>query len=52
MVYGPEAVLPVDKLYGAPRLQHYDEGEIKEYRQVDLDSVKECRLAALLNNSV
>lgn len=24
MVYGSEAVLPVDKLYGAPRLQHFD----------------------------
>jgi len=52
MVYGSEAVLPVDLLYKAPRVQQYDEGEVEQQRMVDIDTIEECRLAALLHNSV
>nr|CAB3465618.1 unnamed protein product [Digitaria exilis] len=31
MVYGSEAILPVDKLYVSLRVHHYDEGEIKQH---------------------
>jgi hypothetical protein len=52
MVYGSEAVLPVDILYGASCVQQYEEGEIEQQRMVDIDTVEEQRLAALLHNSV
>ena len=52
MVYGSEAVLPVDILYGSPRVQHYNEGEVEQQRMVDIDTAEEQRLAALLHNSV
>ncbi|CAO2168691.1 unnamed protein product [Urochloa humidicola] len=52
MVYGSEEVLPVDVLYGSPRVQHYDEGEIEQQRMIDIDTTKEQRLAALLHNVV
>ncbi|CAO2185678.1 unnamed protein product [Urochloa humidicola] len=52
MVYGSEAVLPVDMLYGSPRVQHYDEGEVEQQRMVDIDTAEEHRLAALLHNAV
>lgn len=29
-VYGSEAILPMDKLYGSPRVQQYEEGEVEQ----------------------
>ncbi|CAN6347075.1 unnamed protein product [Urochloa humidicola] len=52
MVYGSEAVLLVDMLYGSPRVQHYDEGEIEQQRMIDIDTAEERRLAAILHNVV
>ena len=52
MVYGSKAILPVDIMYGAPRIQQYDDGEIEQQRMVDIDTTEEQRLAALLHNSV
>ncbi|CAN6318090.1 unnamed protein product [Urochloa humidicola] len=52
MVYGSEAVLPVDILYGSPCVQLYDEGEVEQQRMVDIDTAEEHRLAALLHNAV
>jgi hypothetical protein len=47
-VYGPEAVLPTDLPFGAPRIQHYEEGTAEETRKVNLDSIEEHRVAALM----
>ncbi|CAN6342512.1 unnamed protein product [Urochloa humidicola] len=52
MVYGSEAVLPVDMLYRSPRIQLYDEGEVEQQRMIDIDTAEEHRLAALLHNAV
>jgi hypothetical protein len=48
LVYGSEAVLPTDVAFGAPRIQHYEEGTIEETRKTDLDNIEEHRVAALL----
>jgi hypothetical protein len=40
LVYGSEAVLSTDIAFGAPRIQHYEEGTAKETRMVDLDSIE------------
>jgi hypothetical protein len=50
-VYGSEAVLPTDIAFGAPRIQHYEEGTIEETRKVDLDSIEEHRVAALMRHT-
>ncbi|CAN6243937.1 unnamed protein product [Urochloa humidicola] len=52
MVYGSEAVLSIDMLYGSPRVQLYDEGEIEQQRMIDIDTAEERRLAAILHNAV
>jgi IS30 family transposase len=41
LVYGSEAVLPTDVAFGAPRIQFYEEGEAKQTRRIDLDSLEE-----------
>jgi hypothetical protein len=48
LVYGSEAVLPTDVAFGAPHIQHYEEGAAEETRKVDLDSIEEHRVAALM----
>jgi hypothetical protein len=50
LVYGSEAVLPTDIAFGAPRIQHYEEGTTEETRKVDLDSIEEHRVAALMRH--
>jgi hypothetical protein len=51
LVYGSEAVLPTDVAFGAPRIQFYKEGEAKETRRVDLDSLEEQRLPAVMRQA-
>jgi hypothetical protein len=34
VVYGSEAFFPTDLAFGAPRIQHYDEGTTEETRKV------------------
>jgi hypothetical protein len=51
LVYGSEAILPTDVAFGAPRIQHYEEGTIEETRKVNLDSIEEHRLAALMRHT-
>ncbi|CAO2141333.1 unnamed protein product [Urochloa humidicola] len=51
MVYGSEAVLPADVAYDAPRIQHYEEGEVETIRHFDLDSVEERCLAAVIQHA-
>jgi hypothetical protein len=50
LVYRSEAVLPTDVAFGALRIKHYEEGTTEEVRKVDLDSIKEHRVAALMRN--
>jgi hypothetical protein len=51
LVYGSEAVLPTDLAFGAPRIQHYDEGTAEEKRKVDLDNIKEHHMATLVRHT-
>ena len=43
LVYGAEAVLPTDLLYGSPRVAHYDEGQAVEAQQDAVDQLDEAR---------
>jgi hypothetical protein len=51
LVYGSEAVLPTYVTFGAPRIQHYEEGTTEETCKVDLDSIEEHRVAALMQHT-
>jgi hypothetical protein len=50
LVYGSEAVLPTDVAFGAPRIQHYEEGTAEETRKVDLNIIEEHHVAALMRH--
>jgi hypothetical protein len=50
-VYGSEAVLPTDLAFGAPRIQHYEEGTTEETRKVDLDSIEEHHVDTLMRHT-
>jgi hypothetical protein len=51
LVYGSEAILPIDVAFGAPRIQFYELGEAEKTRRVDLDSLEEWRLAAVMRQA-
>jgi hypothetical protein len=51
LVYGLEAILPTDVAFGAPRIQFYEEGEAEQTCRVDLDSLEEQRLAAVMRQA-
>jgi hypothetical protein len=51
LVYGSEVVLPTDVAFGAPRIQFYEEGEAEQTRRIDLDSLEEQRLAAVMRQA-
>jgi hypothetical protein len=51
LVYGSETVLPTDVAFGAPRILFYEEGEAEQTRRVDLDSLEEQRLAAVMRQA-
>ncbi|XP_014661113.1 uncharacterized protein LOC106804461 [Setaria italica] len=51
MVYGSEVVLPSDVVFGAPRIQYYEDGEAEKSRRVDIDSLKEHRVVALIQHA-
>jgi hypothetical protein len=51
LVYGSEAVLPTDVAFGAPRIQFYEEGEAEQTRRIDLDSLEEQRLTAVMRQA-
>jgi hypothetical protein len=51
LVYGSEAVLPTDIAFGAPRIQYYEEGEAEQTRRIDLDSLEEQRLTAVMRQA-
>jgi hypothetical protein len=50
-VYGSEAILPTDLSFGAPYIQHYEEGTTEETRKVDLDNIEEHRVAVLTRHT-
>jgi hypothetical protein len=51
LVYRSEAVLPTDVAFGAPRIQHYEEGKTEETCKVDLNSIEEHRVAVLMRHT-
>ena len=40
LTYGSEAILPADIMWKSPRVEAYQEGEVDEARQLELDSVE------------
>jgi hypothetical protein len=51
LVYGSEAVLPTNVAFRAPWIQFYKEGEDEQTRRIDLDSLDEQRLAAVMRQA-
>jgi hypothetical protein len=48
LVYGLEVVLSTNVAFGAPWIQFYEEGEAEQTRRIDLDSLEEQILAAVM----
>jgi hypothetical protein len=51
LVYGSEAILPADIMWKSLRVEMYNEGEVDEARQLELDSVEEARCTALVQSA-
>jgi hypothetical protein len=51
LVYGAEAVLPIDLEYGSPRVRGYDEGTNQRAREDSLDQLDEARTVALMHSA-
>ncbi|XP_014661250.1 uncharacterized protein LOC106804503 [Setaria italica] len=51
MVYSSKAILPSDVAFGAPCIQYYEEGKAETSRWVDIDNLKEHRVAALIQHA-
>ena len=51
MIYGAEAILPMDLDYGAPRIRAYDEQGAKASHQDAMDQIDEARDIALLRSA-
>ena len=51
MVYGSEAVLPLDIAFGAQRIQYYDKNDAELTRCTDIDSAEEHRLTASIQQA-
>jgi hypothetical protein len=51
LVYGVEAILPIDVEYGSSRLQAYNESNNKVDREDSLDQLDEARDVALLHSA-
>jgi transposase InsO family protein len=51
LVYESEAALFNDVTFGAPRIQFYEEGEAEQTHRIDLDSLEEQRLAAVMRQA-
>jgi len=52
MVYGAEAVLPTDIEHDSPRVSLYNEAEVKEARENDVDLLEEARELALSRSAI
>jgi hypothetical protein len=42
---------PTDLAFGAPRIQHYEEGTAEEMCKVDLDTIEEHCVAVLMQHT-
>jgi transposase InsO family protein len=51
LFYGSEAMLLTDLAFGAPRIQHYEEGTKEEMRKVDLNNIEEHYVATLMRHT-
>jgi hypothetical protein len=51
LVYGSEAILPVDVTWVSQEVEHYDEGVSEDSRRVDIDRLEEARCAALVQST-
>jgi hypothetical protein len=51
LVYGAEAVLPMDLEYGSPKTKSYDEGTNQRARDDSLDQLDEARTVALMHSA-
>jgi hypothetical protein len=51
LTYRLEAILPVDIMWKSPRVEAYQEGEVDEARQLELDSVEEARINTLTQSA-
>jgi hypothetical protein len=51
LVYGSETILPNNDTFGAPQIQFYEEGEAEQTRRIDLDSLEEQRLTAVMRQA-
>jgi hypothetical protein len=51
LVYGSEAILPVDVMWDSPAVEQYDNGISEDSRRVDIDELEEARFAALVQSA-
>jgi hypothetical protein len=51
LVYGFEAILPVDVMWDSQLVEQYDEGISEDSRRVDIDGLKEARCTALVQSA-
>jgi hypothetical protein len=51
LVYGSEAILPIDVTCGALRIQFYHKGEAEQTRRIDHDSLEEQILTAVMRQA-
>jgi hypothetical protein len=51
LVYGSKVVLPTNVAFGAPQIRFYEEGEAEQTCRIDLDSLEEQRLAAVMRQA-
>jgi transposase InsO family protein len=48
LVYGSEAVLPIDLIWTSPKIEQYEEGEAEHTQRLELDSAEEVRVNTTL----
>jgi hypothetical protein len=51
LVYGAEAVLPIDLEYGSPRVKSYNEGTNQQACEDSMDQLDEARSVALMHSA-
>jgi transposase InsO family protein len=51
LVYGMEAVLPIDLEYGSPKVKGYDENASQRDREDSLDQIDEARNVAMMHSA-
>jgi hypothetical protein len=51
LVYGSEAILSTNVTFGTPQIQIYEEGDAEQTRRIDLDSLEEQRLTAVMRQA-